>query len=108
MRYKKHTSINEIPLTNLFFIIANFFFLVSAIFAVYYYKERCLYIDSAFQILKMISFKNFNFEAARYGVFFTQILPILAIKLSLPLKVVLIITSLMYVTLSPFLPNKQL
>ena len=88
---------NKLTIQKLFFIIANLFFVSYAFLALYYFKERCLYIDSAFQLFKIINFENFNIEASRYGVFFTQLLPLLAIKLGLPLKTRLVIYSLSFV-----------
>jgi len=92
--------IKRLPITKIFFLIANIFFLLSAILAVYFYKERILYIDSAFQIFQILNFENFNIEASRYGVVFTQILPLLAIKLGLSLKSILIITSLSFILIN--------
>jgi hypothetical protein len=89
-------STNAITLHQLFYIIASLFFLTSAFCAIYYYKERCLYIDSAFQLFKIISNENFNIEAFRFGVVFTQILPLIAIKAGLPLKAILLIFSLSF------------
>ncbi len=87
---------NAITQHKLFYIIASLFFLISAFYAVYYYKERCLYIDSAFQLFKIITYEGFNFEAFRFGVVFSQIPTIIAIKVGVPLKSVLIIFSLSF------------
>jgi len=100
MQFKFLPSVKEWTLTKLLFIIANIFFIVSALFSVYYYKERCLYIDSAFQIFKMLNSESFNFEAGRYGVFLTQIIPLLSIKFGLSLKSFLIITSFNFIVIN--------
>jgi hypothetical protein len=89
----------KIEFNQLSYWVASFFFTVYAVFAVVYFKERCIYIDSAFQLFKIINFENFNFEAHRYGVVFSQFLPLLAIKFALPLKYVLIAFSLSFVLL---------
>ena len=74
------------------------FFSVLFVFSILFYKERIIYIDTAVYITKIIQTGLPNISG-RYSGIFSQILPILAIKLGLPLKAVLISYSLSFVLL---------
>lgn len=68
-------------------------FLLLFIMTLIYYKERALYTDSAFVLFRMINMESFDVENMRYSSFIPQIITVLAIKLHLPLKAVMIIFS---------------
>ncbi len=52
-----------------------------------------LFVDPAFISFEIINSGNFVFSEMRYGAFITQIFPLIASKLGLPLKIVLILYS---------------
>ncbi|RME01161.1 MAG: hypothetical protein D6816_12720, partial [Bacteroidetes bacterium] len=72
-------------------------FLVLAIMAVYYFRERSLFLDTAFQSFEIIKNGGFAIQVNRFGAVFAQAFPLLALKLGLPLKGVLIAWSLSFV-----------
>ena len=78
-------------------IFGQLFFLVYGFFSLYFYQERVIFADSAFQLFKLINFQNFTFEANRYSTVFVQILPLLAIKFDFSLKAIMMLFSLSYV-----------
>lgn len=80
-----------------FFKITGYiFFILLGLFSLIWYKERILYIDSANFLFSLINEKAPVFASERYGVVFTQLLPLLCIKLSLPLKWVMIAYSISF------------
>lgn len=72
-------------------------FLVLALLAMYFYLERSTMTDAAYQLFCIIRKESFAIQANRFGAVFTQVFPLLAVKLSLPLKYVLINYSLAFV-----------
>jgi hypothetical protein len=80
-----------------FRIIGHFYFGALIILAVLFYKERIIYCDAANFIFKIINSGTFNFEAHRYGIALTQILPIIAIKLNLSLRTILLLYSVSFI-----------
>lgn len=74
-------------------------FLILLIASVYYYKERVLYADSAFQLFKTINFEKINIEAYRYGAILPQLPVLLAMKLGVSLKLLIIIFSVSFIAL---------
>lgn len=71
-------------------------FFIWAIAAVYFYQER-LYSDSAFYLGKVIHYEQFWVELSRYVLVFSQVVPLLLIKLGCSMKTVLIGYSLGHV-----------
>lgn len=65
--------------------------------SVYFYAERALFYDSAFQFFKLINTESYNIEADRWSAILVQSLPLLAIKLGFSLKSILILGSFSYV-----------
>lgn len=74
-------------------VLTHIAFLLWAVAAVYFYQER-LYSDSAFYIAKVIHYEQFWVELSRYVLVFSQLLPLLVIKLGGSMKAVLIAYSL--------------
>ena len=66
--------------------------LCSAIF----FKERMLFVDPAFITFEIIQQDWFVFSEHRYGAFITQIFPLVASQLGLPLSVVLLVYSMSF------------
>lgn len=77
-------------------LTGHLFFLIYFLFAVFYAKERVLFVDSAYQFFKIINFEDFNIEAGRFSAVITQIPLLTAVKLHLPLNWLLLIFSLSF------------
>ena len=74
-------------------LLIHLFFLVYALLAILYYKER-LFGDASYFIFHLINDESFRVEHQRFVQLFFQIIPLAAVKLSLPYKIVLILYSL--------------
>lgn len=80
----------------LFLGLISFFILFFISF--YFYQERVVYFDTAFQLFKIINFQDFNLEANRYSTLITQIPVLLGLKIfHLPIKWLMIILSASYI-----------
>jgi len=77
-------------------IISQSFFAVLFIYAIYYIAERVIYLDSAAQLFEMINAQSFKIYVGRYTMYIQQFLPVMAIKVGLPLKIVLLSYSLSF------------
>ena len=77
----------------------HLFFFVLLLFSIYFYKERILFTDSAFQYFKIINFEKINIEASRYGAILPQLPTVLFSKLGLNIKLLPIIFSCSFVLL---------
>lgn len=66
------------------------------VLAAIFYQERSLFIDIAYQTFLMIKDGTVQVQVYRFGSAVVQVLPLLAIKLGLPLKVVLLFYSLSF------------
>lgn len=58
--------------------------------AVLFYKERTILLDNSFFLFEMIKDETFSIQRNRFIAALPELLPLLAIKLSLPLKAVMI------------------
>ncbi|PQJ12112.1 hypothetical protein CJD36_010015 [Flavipsychrobacter stenotrophus] len=54
-----------------------------------FYKERLFFADSSFIVFNIIKKQGLAIQEHRYGSFITQMVPLLAVKLHLPIKMVL-------------------
>ncbi|MCB0522464.1 MAG: hypothetical protein H6577_18235 [Lewinellaceae bacterium] len=72
-------------------------FAVLAALAIIYYKERTIILDAAFQSFTIITRGDFAIQVHRFGAAMTQVFPLVAVKLRLPLKDILILYSLSFV-----------
>ncbi|GJM31610.1 MAG: hypothetical protein DHS20C18_06110 [Saprospiraceae bacterium] len=61
-----------------------------------FYQERTLFIDIAYQTFLMINEGTIQVQVYRFGAAIVQALPLLAIKLELPLRVVLLLYSISF------------
>lgn len=77
-------------------------YLALALLAVLFYKERMILFDDAYHTFEIIRTRSLAIQGNRFGAAVTQVWPLLAVLLNLPLKAVLIIYSLSFV-LYPFL-----
>ncbi|MES2628250.1 MAG: hypothetical protein V4616_04705 [Bacteroidota bacterium] len=78
------------------------YFAVFLAFAIYFFKERVIYIDSANQTFGMINSGSFEIFVGRYSMVFSQLLPLAAIKLGLSLRAVLLTYSASFVLVYAF------
>ncbi len=74
-------------------------FLVLFFLAVFFYLERTLYVDTSYMTFNLLHYKDFFCAGQRYAAQIPQALPLLAIKLHLPLKLVLGIYSVSFILL---------
>ncbi len=77
-------------------LIGHASFAVLLVYGLIFFMERTLYIDSAYQLFAMVNKEGFEIFDGRYSMFLSQLLPLAAIKLGLPLWVVLVSYSLSF------------
>ena len=77
-------------------LINHLLFVVLFIYAIVYYKER-LFADSGYYIYRVIDSNYFVVELNRFILLFSQILPVIALKLGGSLKTILISYSIWHV-----------
>jgi hypothetical protein len=82
-----------------FIILGHLSFFALLLASVYYYKERILFADSAFQFFKIVNFEKLNIEAFRYGAILPELPLLLAMKLGLNLKLLIITYSASFIAL---------
>lgn len=68
-------------------------FAVFIVLAIYYYLERTVFADIAFHTFYIIKNQSFVIQNNRFGAAITQIFPLIATKLNLPLAHILLIYS---------------
>src|SRR5688572_6642136 len=71
-------------------LAGTFTFLLLGILSVIFYQERVVFIDIAFQLFHMLKDGTFAIQHNRTGAFLTMSFPLLASKLGLPLKLVML------------------
>lgn len=67
------------------------------ILALVFYRERTVFVDIAYHLLQILRADSFAIQNNRYGAMVTQVFPLLAGKLSLPLNWVMMIYSAAFV-----------
>lgn len=77
-------------------LIEYFSFLILTLFSIWFYEER-LHADSGWYAFNLINSESFHIEHGRFVLFFSQILPWIAIKLGLSLKSILLAYSLNHI-----------
>lgn len=82
-----------------FVLLGHLSFLVLLVASVYYYKERILFADSAFQFFKIVNFEKINVEAYRYGAILPELPVLLAMKLGFSLKLLIVTYSVAFIGL---------
>lgn len=80
-------------------ILGHLSLIVTAILAIVFYKERVFYLDPGQQLFEMINTGWFKVYVNRHSMMINQTLPLLAIKLGLPLKYIIITYSLSFVVI---------
>lgn len=76
--------------------------LVLLILSVVFWRERAYFLDASFQCFSLIAEEKYAFQVGRYGAVLVQSLPLLLIKLKLPLEAVVFSYSVSF-TLYPLL-----
>jgi len=84
---------NTFIIKNKLFVIGVLCYLFLLLLAGIYYKERIIFTDTSFYLYSIIKNKSFCIQHNRFGAICTQLLPFIAIKLGLSLKIVAIIYS---------------
>ena len=69
------------------------------VLSIVFYKERTLFVDIAFQTVKMITEGGWQIQVYRFGSGIVHALPLAAINLKMPLSVVLISYSISFTLL---------
>jgi hypothetical protein len=83
-------------------IAGNLFFIILLIYSIVYAAERVTYIDSAWQFFHRVNNETFYFPSGRFGVFFSEILLYLAVKIHLSFPFLVYIFSAAYILLYYF------
>ena len=79
---------------NKFLILGHLAFFSLFVFSFLLAKERVIFSDSGAQIFEIIRSKGFEIYVQRFGMYLFQLLPVLAVKLHLPLWAVIYAYSL--------------
>lgn len=77
--------------------ICGFYFVALLFITIVYFKERVLYVDSAFYAFNFINNEFPAAEHSRYSLYIYQIIPWIALKLGFPLSIVLRLYSFSHV-----------
>src|SRR5436190_10258426 len=83
-------------------LIGTVTFLILGIMSLLFYKERVIVMDMAYYSFEIVRTGSFTMQNNRFGSILTQILPVIGVKLHLPLKTVLMLYSL-NIALFPFI-----
>jgi len=95
----KHTIFTTKNKDWAFILLGHLSFLILLIASIYFYKERILFADSAFQFFKIVNFEKINVEAYRYGAILPELPLLLAMKLGFSLKLLIITYSVAFIGL---------
>lgn len=76
--------------------IGHIFFIIYTAFCAFYYLERTVAFDGAFYCYKMIHYQSMNVENGRWGIAYSQWLPLMAVWLKCSLKTILILYSISF------------
>ncbi|MEI6435812.1 MAG: hypothetical protein WCP32_13280 [Bacteroidota bacterium] len=80
-------------------LIGQLMFLVLFILAIIFYLERTIFVDPCYAVFNILYYCDYISEAGRYAAVIPQTLALLAIKMNLPLKVILGIYSFSFILL---------
>ncbi len=85
IKLKKNTLTFGAMNKSLVFKIGALTYLCLFIFSVVFYKERTVILDASFQLFNILKTGSLAIQVNRFGAAFTQIFPLLASKMLLPL-----------------------
>lgn len=74
-------------------------YIILLVYSILFFKERIILLDNSLYLFNMVEYDNFVIHHNRFITIFTQLLPLIGIKLLLPLKAVMILNSLSYMLL---------
>lgn len=77
--------------------ICTYSFLLGA--AVFFYKERTVFLDIAYHLFNILKDQNFAIQNNRFGAMFTQVFPLLAAKSGLSLNAIALLYSTSFILL---------
>ncbi len=66
------------------------------VFSIFFYKERIIFLDTAFSLFHIIKNGFFNIEVYRFGDVFNQLFAVLAVRMGLSINAVMICYSVGY------------
>lgn len=72
-------------------------YFIMFILSLVFYKERTIFLDTAFNLFYIINKRGFAIQIYRFGDLITQLLPHLAVKAGMPLDIVLQLYSVSFV-----------
>ena len=79
------------------FLIAGFVWLCLFALALWFYKERTIFVDISFHVFYMIRDNSFEIQNGRFVSVFTQLAPLMASRMHLDLNTILILYSAVFV-----------
>lgn len=82
-----------------YLLLGHVSFLLLFLASTYFYKERILFADTAYQFFKIINYEKLFVEANRYGAILPAFPLLLAIKLGMSLKLLTIVYSVSFIGL---------
>ena len=77
-------------------VFSHVAFMVLSILAVLWYESR-MYADAAYYLFHAINLETFHIEHGRFVLAISQFIPLLSVKLGLPLKLILVLYSVGHV-----------
>jgi hypothetical protein len=80
-------------------ILGHLSLLITALLAVIFYKERVFFVDPGQQLFEMINEGGYKIFVKRYSMAINQTIPLIAIKLGLSLKTIVIAYSLSFIAI---------
>src|SRR5688500_6624249 len=78
-------------------ILGHLSLIITAILAIYFFKERVLFVDPGQQLFEMINEQNFKVFVGRHSMMINQTIPLIGIKMGLSLKTLMILYSISFV-----------
>ena len=78
-------------------------FMLMLVLAFTLYQERTIIFDPAFHLFSIVRKGEFAIQVHRFGAFFTQLFPLVAVKLGLSLKAIMISYSISFILLDALL-----
>ncbi len=79
--------------------LGQLMFLVLFVLAAVFYLERTLFVDPCYALFNLFYYHDFVAEAGRHAAVLPQSLPLLAIRLGLPLRAVMMLYSVSFILL---------
>lgn len=74
-------------------LLTLLFSIILVAFSILFYKERVIMYDTSYYFFYLLKDENFVIQHNRIGAVFTQILPLLAMALKMPLKIIAVLYS---------------